>query len=183
MEILIWFVFGLQMLLAAIVIIGAIFWIFVMLFLVLGYVPWVPTTGKEAKTMLDLTEVKEGETVLDLGCGMANMLIMAANNYGAKGIGYDINPALVVAANVHTRLKGVRKDVKVRYGDLTKVDIPQADVVTVYLYKEVNKILAPRLKAALPKGTRVVSRTFPFEMWALKEAVKSEKETYYLYEL
>ena len=57
--------------------------------------PWVPTSPAVAREMLRAASVREGETVLDLGCGHGVISILAAREFGARGIGLDIHPGLI----------------------------------------------------------------------------------------
>lgn len=146
-------------------------------------VPWVPTKKDESNHMLKMIGLKKGETVLDLGCGDGRVLIEAATEFGANGIGYDVNPVLLFLGRLRSIKARCRKKVKLHRKNIFKVDIPKVDVVVMYLYEEINAKLLPRLKSALPKGTRIATRAFPIKsMKPLKTSVCNE-DTYYLYEL
>ncbi len=62
-------------------------------------VPYVPSPNEVVETMLKLAEVKATDTVVDLGCGDGRIVVMAAERFGAKGIGYDLNPERIKEAN------------------------------------------------------------------------------------
>jgi len=146
-------------------------------------VPWVPTKKEESKHMLNMAGLKKGERVLDLGCGDGRVLITAATEFGASGIGYDINHSLLFLGWLRSVKARCRKQVKLRRGDIFKVDIPKADVVVLYLFTEINNKIISRLREVLPKGTRAVTRAFPIESMEPETTSVYNDETYYLYEL
>jgi len=145
--------------------------------------PWVPTRKHSVRALLSLANVRPGETILDLGCGDGSILFVGAREFGARGIGYDINPIILFVGWIRNLFGGVLFRVQLLRGDIFKIKIPQADVVTLYLFEHVNSKLLPRLREALPKGTRVVTRAFPIKELTPKRTIVFNKETLYLYEL
>ncbi|HBL39556.1 TPA: SAM-dependent methyltransferase [Candidatus Uhrbacteria bacterium] len=152
-------------------------------YLIRGHVPWVPTNDGQARALLRLAGLRKGERVLDLGCGDGRILIVAAHDFEADGIGYDINLALLFVARLRAFKAGVSRRIQLRRGDLFRIPIPKADVVALYLYERVNEQLLPRLREALPRGTRVVTRVFPIPSLTPKVTQTYEHEMQYLYEL
>src|ERR1700726_5205709 len=61
-------------------------------------VPYVPTTEEAVKAMLKLADVKKTDIVYDLGCGDGRIVIAAAREYGAHGVGIDLNPGGIAEA-------------------------------------------------------------------------------------
>ena len=123
-------------------------------------VPYVPTKQEVVEEMLRLAGVKPGDVVYDLGCGDGRIVITAAQKFGARGIGVDINPQRIAEANANARRAGVEKEVTFGLGDLFEADIREATVVTLYLLPDVNLRLKPKLLRDLKPGTRVVSHDF-----------------------
>jgi len=133
-------------------------------------VPYVPTTDPAVQAMLKLAEVKKTDVVYDLGCGDGRIVVAAAKNYGARGVGIDINPQRVQEAKENAKKAGVENLVKFEVNDLFKADIHEATVVTLFLLPEVNMRLRPKLLQELQPGTRIVSNTFDMGDW------KADKE-------
>ncbi len=127
-------------------------------------VPFIPTTETAVKAMLELAEVKRSDIVYDLGCGDGRIVIAAAKSYGARGVGIDIDAALVREAKKNARQAGVEKLVEFREQDLFQSNFREATVVTLFLLPAVNKRLLPQLEALKP-GTRIVSNTFEIGDW------------------
>lgn len=127
--------------------------------------PYVGTPARIVRRMLRLAEVMEGETLVDLGSGAGNILIVAAREFGLRAIGYELNPLLRILTCIKARLAGVSDRVEVRSGNLLRVPLPQADVFTVFLLPSLIERLKPKLQAELDGSTRVVARDFPFKDW------------------
>jgi SAM-dependent methyltransferase len=123
-------------------------------------VPYVPTPQPVVDRMLELAEVGKNDLLYDLGSGDGRIVITAAKEHGARGVGIDLNPQRVQEARANAKEAGVEEQVEFRVGDLFKTDLSEADVVTLYLLTSVNYKLRPQLWRQLKVGTRVVSHAF-----------------------
>lgn len=128
-------------------------------------VPYVPTPENVVAEMLKVAAVKGGDVLYDLGSGDGRIVITAAKTYGARGIGYDLNPERIQEATANAKSAGVADRVSFRQQDLFKADLRNASVVTLYLLPSVNLKLRPKLFAELKPGTRVVSHDFDMGDW------------------
>jgi len=145
-------------------------------------VPYVPTTEPAVEEMLKLAKVTKNDIVYDLGCGDGRIVIAAAKNYGARGVGIDINPERIAEANENAKKAGVTHLVKFIEQDLFEANFREATVVTLFLLTEVNLKLKPKLLAELKPGTRVVSNTFEMGDWKPeKEAKLNGEDSEYSY--
>jgi cyclopropane fatty-acyl-phospholipid synthase-like methyltransferase len=144
-------------------------------------VPYVPTPNQVVEAMLNLAKVTKDDTVIDLGCGDGRIVITAAQKYGARGIGVDLNPERIAEAEANAKSAKVESRVRFVEQDLFKADIHEASVVTLYLLPSVNARLKPRLLEQLKPGTRIVSHSFDMPDWkpAAKESV--DGRTIYLW--
>lgn len=147
-------------------------------------VPYVRTKNKYSTAMLDLAEIKANQTLIDFGSGDGSILINAAKNYGANGIGYEHLWILVQWAKIRANFSCKNKQIKFIRGNFLKdKKLPEADVISIYLFPEVNTALEPLLRRDYPRGTKVVSRTFLFPTLNLLKTAKAGKDTIYLYEI
>jgi len=126
--------------------------------------------------MLKLAEVKPGELVYDLGSGDGQIVIMAAKEFGARAIGVEIRRDLVEESLRKIKEYGLEDRVTIIHGDFFKVDISDADVVTLYLLTSVNERLRPKLEKELKPGTRVVSHDFEIPGWKPIKVVEINEE-------
>lgn len=122
--------------------------------------PFVPSPEEVVDRMLSLAGVGKGDIVLDLGCGDGRIPIRAAQKYGARGIGVDIDPRLIEQAKSNARNAGVEKLVEFRLEDAMTTDLSKATVVTLYLLSSSNAKLRPKLVEELKPGARIVSHAF-----------------------
>ena len=120
---------------------------------------YVPTPQDVVDAMLGLANVTAKDVVYDLGSGDGRIPITAAQKYGARAIGIDIDPERIKEANENLAKAHVGDKVKFLNQDLFETDINEATVVTLYLRSDLNLKLIPKLKA-LRKGTRIVSHSF-----------------------
>jgi len=128
-------------------------------------VPFVATPMNVVEAMLDLAKVRADDFVIDLGSGDGRIVIAAAKKYGARGLGVELDGALVSQARREAERQGVRNKVDFRAENLFVTDIDRATVLTAYLYPRVNIALRPRIFAELRPGTRIVSHEFDFGTW------------------
>ena len=133
--------------------------------------PFMPTPTEVVERMLQMAEVTRGDVVYDLGCGDGRLVITAAKRYGARGVGVDIDPALIAQSRANARREGVEALVDFRQEDALTVDLSPASVVTLYLLTEANLKLRPRLQAQLKPGSRVVSHQFGMGDWVPAQTV------------
>jgi ubiquinone/menaquinone biosynthesis C-methylase UbiE len=123
-------------------------------------VPYVPTNMDTVHKMLEMAGVKKGDVLYDLGCGDGRIVVTAAKDHGARGVGIDLNPERIAEAKENARKAGVTKQVQFKVGNLFEADFAPATVVTLYLLPDVNLKLKPQLWRQLKVGTRVVSHAF-----------------------
>jgi cyclopropane fatty-acyl-phospholipid synthase-like methyltransferase len=123
-------------------------------------VVFVPTPQSVVDAMLELAAVKSTDIVYDLGSGDGRIVITAAKKYGARGVGIEIDPALVKKATENAAAAGVSDRVRFLTQDLFKSDLSDATVVSLYLLQSINERLRPKLVRELKPGARVVSHVF-----------------------
>jgi SAM-dependent methyltransferase len=122
--------------------------------------PYVPTPEDIVDRMLALADVTKTDVVIDLGSGDGRIPIRAAQKYGARGIGVDIDPQLIARSRANAKAAGVDHLTEFRVEDALTTDLTKVSVVTLYLFSSANLVLRPRLQQQLPPGARVVSHAF-----------------------
>lgn len=142
---------------------------------------FVPTPNDVVAKMLEMAQVTASDTVYDLGCGDGRIVISAAQKYGARGVGVDIDPHRIAEARESAQKAGVAERVRFVLGDLFETDISPATVVTLYLLTELNIKLKPKLLAELKPGTRVVSHAFAMGEWKPERTAEVSGNRVYLW--
>ena len=120
---------------------------------------YIPTPPDVVEKMLELAEVKKGDVLYDLGCGDGRIVVAAAERYGIKAVGFDIDPKRIGEARANVRKHHVEHLVTIKQEDIFKTDLNGASVITMYLLPNLNVRLMPKL-AKLKPGTRIVSHAF-----------------------
>ena len=128
-------------------------------------VPYAPTPAAVVRAMLEAADVGPDDVVYDLGSGDGRIPIAAAADFGARGVGVEIEGDLVRLARENARAAGVADRVSFIEHDLFLLDLHEATVVTLYLLPMINYRLQPKLLAELAPGTRVVSHAFDMADW------------------
>ncbi len=129
-------------------------------------VPYVPTPMNVVDAMLEMGGVGPDDFLVDLGSGDGRISIRAAQRYGTRGFGVDLDDQLVRSATEDAHRQGVASKVQFEARNIFATDVSQATVVTAYLLSSVNQRLRPRLFEQLKPGTRIVTHDFAFGEWA-----------------
>ena len=139
-------------------------------------VPYVPTKYPVVDEMLRMAAVTKNDIVYDLGCGDGRLVITAAQKFGARGVGYDIDPERIKECLENAKSAGVMDKVKFILGDLFQADFHEATVIPMYLLPSVNLKLRPKILRELRPGSRVVSHDFSMGDWQPDDHTSLEAE-------
>jgi SAM-dependent methyltransferase len=149
--------------------------------------PFVVSPEHAVDKMLQMAQLKSGETLYDLGCGDGNILIAAAQKYKVKAVGIELSDHLARTAAERVKKAGLQNEVKVIRGNFMHTDLSGADVVTLYLATTANASLRPNLERYLRPNTRVVSYDYPIPGWKPVNTSESGRHgathTIYLYQV
>lgn len=146
-------------------------------------VPYVPTPPEVVAAMLKVADVKKGDVLYDLGSGDGRIVITAAQKFGTRGTGIDINPERIKEANENAKAAGVTNLVRFLNQDLFEANIKDATVVTLYLLPSVNLKLLPKLLKDLQPGTRIVSHAFDMGDWKPEQTIDVDGRTIYFWRI
>jgi SAM-dependent methyltransferase len=148
--------------------------------------PWVPTPQPVVDRMLELASVTGRDVLFDIGCGDGRIVITAARRYGTRGIGIDIDKAMIRDSERNAAAAGVERLLRFIGLDATKADISEATVVSLYLLPESNALMRPILETQLRPKCRVICHNYEIPGWeekkVLTETVEDENgEKHYIY--
>lgn len=144
-------------------------------------VHWEPTPEDVVAEMLRLARVTKDDIVYDLGCGDGRIVIAAARDFGARGVGIDIDPQRIRESLENAKAAGVTGRVRFVEDDLFEADIRQATVVTLFLWPNLNLKLQPKLLKELKPGTRVVSYIHDMGDWQPEKRLEIRGRPVYLW--
>lgn len=150
----------------------ALLLIIVFLFLLLSmfwppdspWAPWWRTNRKIARAMCRLAKVSNKDTVYDLGCGDGTALNIAAKEFGAKGVGIEIDPLRYLISKIRFKINGLNKKIKIIRRNFYDVDTSDASVVFVYLVPNALERLRPKLLKELKQGALLVSLRYKINL-------------------
>jgi predicted RNA methylase len=143
------------------------------------WAPWWRTSHRTARAICQLAKIKKGDLIYELGSGDGTVLITAAKEFSASGIGIEIDPLRYWISKIRIQRNGLSKNLKVVRGNFFKQGIKNADVVFVYLVPKALEKLLPKFKKELRKGTRVVSLVYEINL-PLKEYDKKNRIRLYI---
>ena len=148
--------------------------------------PYYPTPRFVVEKMLEVAEVSPRDVVYDLGSGDGRIVIIAAQKFGARAVGIEINPTLWQESSDRITQLGLEGRARILHEDMFKTSIRPATVVTLFLLATVLEELRPQLERELRPGTRVVAQEFSVPGWEPQKVVRVKSEagvsyTIYLY--
>ena len=147
-----------------IVLLWVLLWQFSLLMALIFGAPVVYTNKRALIDAFDFAGLKPGNTIIDLGCGDAGSLILAAKKYGVKGIGVERSPFFYFYSKLKVHLSGEKENIKIIYGDFKKAEqyISQADFIYVYLLPNVLKKIENWLFSGIKDTSKIISMSFYF---------------------
>lgn len=146
-------------------------------------VRYEPSSPEIVRRMLEMAGVHKGDVVYDLGCGDGRIVVAAAKEFGARGVGIDIDPQRIAEAEANAKQAGVTKLVKFRNEDLFEAEFKEATVVMLYLWPWINLKLKPRLLQELKPGTRIVSHYHDMGDWPPEKEMEVEGHRIYFWRI
>jgi len=141
-------------------------------------VPYEPTPDIVVRTMLRIADVGPADSLVDLGSGDGRIVITAAKDFGAQGLGIELDADLVKLSRANALAAGVADRAIFRQEDIFKTDLRAATVVTMFLYRRINLQLRPRLLELKP-GTRIVSHFHDMGDWRADKAELVKSSAHY----
>jgi precorrin-6B methylase 2 len=135
-------------------------------------IEYVPTPYVIVEKMLEVANLREDDILFDLGCGDGRLVVGAARDWGARAVGFELDPIRIAEARANVDAAGVGDRVEIVEANLLEVDLRWATVVTLYLSPELNLALLPALRTLAP-GSRIITHDFligdidPDELWTI----------------
>jgi SAM-dependent methyltransferase len=139
-------------------------------------VPYEPSSYEIVGKMLKLGKVTRNDIVYDLGCGDGRIVITAAKEFGARGVGIDIDPVRIKESRENAEKAGVADRVRFIEQNLFSAEIGEATAVMLFLWPEVNLKLRPKLFRELNPGVRIVSHEHSMGDWVSDDTIKVDDE-------
>ncbi len=127
--------------------------------------PWIPSTKEVILEALRIANVSVNDVLYDLGAGDGRVTIIAAKDFGAKCVAVEIDDRLCGIIYSTAKYYGLLDRIKILCSDFLSVDMSDATVVYMYLYRSINEMLAEKLEKELGVGARILTIDFPIPGW------------------
>lgn len=138
---------------------------------------FIPSPAEVVQVMLDLAQIQPDDVLYDLGCGDGRIAIAAAQQFGIRAVGIDIDPMRVQDAQALAERAGVGDRTSFFQGDLFTSNVQEATIVTLYLLPHLNRRLLPHLRQQLKPGSRIISHDFDIDdEWEPQQSVRLQNE-------
>jgi len=138
---------------------------------------FVATPEQVGVEMLKLAGVTKDDVVYDLGSGDGRLVIAAAREFGARGVGVELEAKLVQDSRESALKAGVADRTQFLWQDIFRTDVSPATVVALYLSPELNLKLRPKLLRELRPGARIVSHDFDMGDWPPTRTLRAKGPT------
>lgn len=136
---------------------------------IFGGGPFVPTPMKAVHKVLKAAKIKKGQKVYDIGAGDGRFVHFAAKDYGAKAVGFEIDPFVYFIAKVRQwfwKWKG-----RIIRSNFQKYSLKDADIIVCYMMPNTLAKFQKKFDKELRKGTKVVSYGFHIGTWKPKQLI------------
>lgn len=144
------------------------------------WAPWWKTNKKVARAMCVLARINKNDLIYDLGSGTGTALLVAGKEFGARGVGIEIDPLRYLFSKIRFKLSGLDKKVKIVKNNFYVVNISKASVVFVYLVPRVLEKLKSKFLKELKPGSLIVSYRYKINLPLLSSDKENEL---YLYKI
>lgn len=144
------------------------------------WAPWWRTNKKIARAMCNLAKVGKDDIVYDLGSGDGTALIVASKEFGARGVGIEIDPLRFFVSSILLHSNRLSHMVQIKRKNFFNEDLSKASVIFVYLVPKALERLKQKLLRELRPGTLVISYRYKISLPLLRY---DKKNDIYLYKI
>ena len=113
----------------------------------------------------------------DLGCGNGDILLLA-NDFEMRAIGYEVAPFYYIQSKLRTFFK---KNISVKYANILKTDLSQADIIYCYLLPPLLEKLSIKFKKEIKKNAVVISAGFPINNLKIVRKLEINSRKFFVY--
>jgi predicted RNA methylase len=139
--------------------------------------PFVPSSKKKARKMIEAADLEPEDTVYDLGSGDGRLVIMAARKGVNDAVGFEINPML----NIYARLKAFflkLHNTTFLTKSFWKADLSQCNKLFLYLLPKSMLQLEDKILDEMKEGSIIVSHAFSFKKLQPIEVIDKDIKIY-----
>jgi predicted RNA methylase len=152
--------------------------------------PWAPRwqiKRSAARVALQFAKAGKKDIVYELGCGNGEFVLTAAEEFGSRAVGIEIDPIRYIVSWVRARLSTAKSAITIIRKDFKKMNISDATILYMYLVPEAMKRITPQLSRDLRKGTQVISYRYKIPLDKNERKIqlkkKYDKEKIFIYSI
>jgi predicted RNA methylase len=142
--------------------------------------PWWRTSPEIARMQCKLAKIQKGDVIYDLGSGEGTALMIAAKEFGATGVGVEIDPFRVITSKISIAIAKLSDKITIVRKNFFDVDISPASIVIMYLVPKTLARLKPKLLKELKPGTKVITFVYRIDLPLI---AKDEEHEIYVYQI
>ncbi len=131
-------------------------------------IEFLPASNYVVERMLDMARIQDCDVLYELGCGDARICIRAAQRFGIRCVGIDVDPKRLRDARRNVAAAGVAHLVNIRHCDFLTVNLRRATLTVMYINPDVIVQLVPKLRT-MRSGSRILSINYPINGVYLRE--------------
>ncbi len=142
------------------------------------WAPWWKTSKEKSRVICRLANISSKDIIYELGSGNGTTLILAAKEFGAKGVGIEIDPMRVFVSKLRIIKEKLTDMITIKRKNFFDEDLSKATVVYVYLVPKALQRLKPKLLKELKSGTKIVSLNYEINLPLVKFDKKNNLRLY-----
>jgi hypothetical protein len=123
--------------------------------------PFVPSSKRKTKEMIEAANLQKDDVVYDLGSGDGRLVICAAKKGVKNAVGFELNFLLNLYATIKAKILKLDNTTFLNRS-LWKADLSQCNKLFVYLLPGTMKKLQTKVLAEMKPGSLVISQSFSF---------------------
>jgi 16S rRNA A1518/A1519 N6-dimethyltransferase RsmA/KsgA/DIM1 with predicted DNA glycosylase/AP lyase activity len=149
-----------------------LFWVVIGIVVAVGFVaftgaPYVPSKRRDVRRALtQLYKLDETDVIVDIGSG-DGIVLREASRLGARAIGYEIHPVLVLISKLLSRND---PKVEVRLANFWRSQLPD-DMTVVYTFgddRDITRMYERVVQESTRQGRKVAFISYAFEVANIK---------------
>jgi len=132
--------------------------------------PFEASRKKRVKEIIEISKVKKGDKIIELGSGDGRIVIEFAKK-GAIVEGFEINPILVYISKRKIKKENLQNNAKIYWKSFWKADFNKYNIIVLFQFPTIMKRLENKIKQQSKKDVKIISNTWKFPSLKLIKSI------------